>query len=144
MFVQTISFTALSFKWCCFLQLIVLSSIHEQNFGSRKIVWPMGNGGRKKLLQCRVRGTSAPGWPNAKHSRLPIRKPLKPPTVNRKNCRNIKIVLVSTYALQGWKAWISSSVAASAVVECCDVINYSLTENCYIHLTDGIISVKLQ
>lgn len=110
----------------------------------RKIVWPMGNGGGKKLLQCRVRGTSAPGWPNAKHGRLPIRKPLKPPTVNRKNCRNIKIVLVSTYALQGWKAWISSSVAASAVVECCDVINYSLTENCYIHLTDGIISVKLQ
>lgn len=69
------------------------------------------------LVRCHVRGTSAAGWPNTIHGRLPIRKPLKPPTVNRKNCRNIKIVFVSTYALQGWKAWISSPVAVSPVVE---------------------------
>lgn len=71
----------------------------------RKIFGPMGwsgrggGGGGEEVcaVQCRVRGTSAPGWPNTKDGRLPIRKPLKPPTVNRKKLQPYRnSVVVST------------------------------------------------
>lgn len=139
-----VSSVGLSFQWCFFLWLIVVAIIYEQNFGEveRKIVWPTGRQGvgGKRLVQCRVRGTSAPGWPNTRHGRLPIRKPLKPPTVKRKNCRNIKIVFVSTYALRGWKTWISSPVVVSPV-RWAPAINYSLTKTArFIQLMASFLS----
>lgn len=74
-----------------YVQIIVFLLIHGlvnhllKGFWNwkEKTVGAMGRQG-KKWVQCRVRGTSAQGWPNTKHCRLPIRKPLKPLTVNRK------------------------------------------------------------
>lgn len=73
--------------------------------------------GRHGRHQCHVRGTSAQGWLNTKHYRLPIRKPPKSLTVNWKNsrCKNKSRLYFGTTGFEGLLAGAGSAEACAAV-----------------------------